>query len=368
MSISRFHKSIQPSSSHYCNDDEEAKRLIVHYFYDFLEIKNMYKKRFGIVLLNNLNNLNIDICGENVEYYKKISFELNKKIRNYNKSELDNRYYVEKEKRFSVDDTIYYEIVLSLANAYSSKFDRIVAFSKDKLVRHYAHDIKIDTVKIDLFNKKIPINIITGHKVAIRACEFNNLAKILGYSYNVERKLLEYKRLMNIIDENDINLANIVELEEDYYNNYLKQITEKSENHIISKILNNCRDICINNKPGSNVLKYLLLTMNNRILKKQYVDAQCAILSNLFLNYGCKVFDDMPYASSLIDHRISENELFEIIPTKDREHEFLSHKLEINAEQSAKIYSDKSDLIQFDNVDKLVNIFNSKVYKKQRSL
>ena len=65
------------------------------------------------------------------------------------------------------------------------------------------------------------------------------------------------------------------------------------------------RNVIINNKPGHNVLKYLIHVLRNSVVIDQICDEQCKILSDLFLKYGCNVFETMPYASSLNGHKIS---------------------------------------------------------------
>ena len=46
----------------------------------------------------------------------------------------------------------------------------------------------------------------------------------------------------------------------------------------IFTLLDICRNICNNEKPGMNVIRYLLFTMNNKIIRNE-LGGECEILS-----------------------------------------------------------------------------------------
>ncbi len=85
-------------------------------------------------------------------------------------------------------------------------------------------------------------------------------------------------------------------------------------------------------QPGANVLKYLLYKMNNQVIKDQYRGEPCALLSNLYLSYGCIPFDCMPYCSSLLRHNPKIFDLFNSISSSSHEHELLARYVKNNTE------------------------------------
>ena len=79
-----------------------------------------------------------------------------------------------------------------------------------------------------------------------------------------------------------------------------------------------------NNSKGHVVLRYLLYNCNNRIIKDQLALDSCSILSNLYLQFGCIPFEEMPYASSLINHNPTIYDLIDIVPIEGRNDELLA--------------------------------------------
>lgn len=125
-----------------------------------------------------------------------------------------------------------------------------------------------------------------------------------------------------------------------------------------------CKKMIDKNKPGSNVLKYLLLNMNNRIIKSQTYTESNYKLSGLFLKFGCIPFDEMPYATSLINHNPKLSDLVLCIDATNRKHELLARQITNNVEINRQLFTPLKELSDFDNIDELVKKYNDSLYTK----
>ena len=104
--------------------------------------------------------------------------------------------------------------------------------------------------------------------------------------------------------------------------------------------------------------------LSNKIIKSQYSSVQCKLLSYMYLNYGCIPFDQMPFNSALINHNPKVYDLLDCIDSNYREHEFLARFIENNTIQKGKLFTSREDIKNFDNINLLIDKYNSSVYKK----
>ena len=96
--------------------------------------------------------------------FKKIALKIDRYTKPRIYGEKHDRYYIHKIKPVFVEEQIYYEVTLSMAYDYASKFDRIIAFSKHELIDHYAIDAVLVNTHVNIYNKDMPINIIKDWK------------------------------------------------------------------------------------------------------------------------------------------------------------------------------------------------------------
>ncbi|WP_276892619.1 hypothetical protein [Eisenbergiella massiliensis] len=134
-------------------------------------------------------------------------------------------------------------------------------------------------------------------------------------------------------------MTELVSNEQEYYDYVKLQITVRAQSTKICELLDKCRDIIIGGKPGTNILRYLLHKMNNRVIKWQIWNEQCGGLSNLYLNYGCIPFDQMPYCTSLRQHNPRIYDLFESIPVGGHEHELFARYIKNNTEIEGQLFT-----------------------------
>lgn len=355
----KFHQLLQITASHYTKSEENSERLMLKYYEYLLKIKSYLKKDYNLNILKNIDKFPLHLDTATKEYYEKIA----KKINNYrNPSSLNDRFYIQKIKPFFVDYQVYYEVTFTRANDFVSKFDRIIAFTKLDISNYYAVKLFIQEEKINILDKKMPILIIDKWEVSIRPCELNNFAWIFLTQKDINSGNKEYTNLMKFLTHTGMSLVDLVSSSNNYYSNAKTFITNATKVNHIFTILDKCRELIINNSKGSNIIRYLLHNLNNKIIKNQRA-GECAKLSNLRLNYGCIPFDQMPYATSPLQHNPRISDLFECINPANREHEFFSRRIQTNTENKGQLYTHKDEVSGFKDIDKLIKTFNSKLYK-----
>lgn len=363
--LKRFHQCLQVSAAHSTVDPDAAMRLM-HRYWDYLQdCKTFMKNEFGIDVLHNIDDFPIEQDETLKEYYEKIAVELEKyRLVEITESPTD-RYYVHKKKTFRVNGEKYYEITLSQADNRSSKFDNIIAFTKINIPTYYALHPRMVESHISILDRRMSIQIITGFKVSVRPCEFDNFFRIFGHITNVSTGDNEYKALMSYLTRTRLSLTDLIELDADDFNRVKQQVcTGLKATHIFNG-LTICRNYYA--KPGYNVLIYLLYRLRNRVIKDQYYRECNDRLSGLRLKYECIGFDTMPFAFELSKHFTDLSDLFACINPAGREHELLARFIKNNTEIRAKLYTSTRELEKFKDIDQLISKYNSLLYYKHKA-
>ena len=360
----KFHEMLQKSVSHYTVDKDGSERLMLKYYEHLLRIKQYLKKNYDLDVLENLSDFPLNTDTELLDYYEKIAECIESPSKLSYPVTYNDRYYVQKVKPFFVNQKIYYEITFTTANANVSKFDRVIAFTKHEIVDNYAvkFSIHIDTIRI--LDKDMSILVIDGYEVSIRPCEWSNLSEIFGARIDYSTSANEYKEMMRFLTIAKMSLTELVSSDQDYYDYIKGCVTEKAKSTKIYNILDQCREIVIGRRDASNILRYLLHNMNNRIIKLQNGNERCDKLSDLYLKYGCIPFDKMPYCTSLLNHNPRIYDLFESIPIDGREHEMFARYIKNNTEIEGHLFTPISEIEGFNDVDGLVRKHNYLVYYK----
>ena len=365
--LHKFHKFLQISTSHYTLDEGHAERLMLKYYEYLIKIKDMLKNKYKMEILYNLNEFPLKADPHLNEYYEKIAEKIKIPSKGGYRSEYNDRYYIRKIKPFFVNEKVYYEVTFTTANDYVSKFDRIIAFTRIDIIPNYAVKFWIRNDVIEVLGKKMPIKIIENYEISIRPCEFNNFARIFGFDYNISTNNTDYKELMQFIFKTGITLDEFVSVPQDYYERIRKKVNLKSKNSLIFVLLDKCREIIMKNLPGTNILKYLLYRMNNKIIKDQISNDNCERLSNLYLKYGCIPFDEMPFNTSLINHNPRFIDLLFCLDVSNREHELFARMIKNSTEKEGQLFTSKKDIINFENIHDLINEYNRRLYYKHEN-
>ena len=364
--LTKFHYLLQKSISHYTENEENSERLMLKYYEYLLHLKKFMKDVHDFEVLQNIEKFPIKLDPELRIYYEKISEKIKQTLWERSISSYNDRYYIWKIKPFFVAQEIYYEVTFTVASEKVSKFDRIIAFTKLNILPNYAVKLNISNSSIEVFGSHMPIQIIDNRKVSIRPCELNRYADIFWPHTKISTGLIEYNELMKLLTKTWLNLLEVVNFSDNYYDRFKKVVLESAKSHHIFTILDKTREIIKSNKQGSNVVRYLLFHLNNKILKLQYCDEFCKKLSNLKLKWGCIPFDEMPYNTWLIWHNPKISELFECIDPNDRKHEYLARYIRNNTETKGFLYTDMNldNKFKDHNIKTLTEEYNKRLYYK----
>ena len=361
--LGKFHDLLQISVSHYTPDENASERLMLKYYEYLIKIKSFLFTEYKLDIFSNINEFPIQLDKTTQEYYKKIAERID--IPLVGKTQKD-RYYIQKIKPFFVNDNVYYEVTFTKSHDMVDKFDRIIAFTNLDIVQNYAVDLHIGRVYIEVLGKQMPINLIQNWEVSIRPCELKNFAKIFDISINIQSSHKEYRELMHFLTQTGLSLSEYVVQEQEYYIQIKNIITEGSKIQFFN-VLDRCRSLLLNNRSASNIVRYLLYIMNNKIIKLQTHNETNFRLSDLFLKWGCMPFDQMPFTTSLLNHNPRIYDLFECVEYDNREHEFLARFIQNNTETKGELFTPLSELEKFDDLNSLIRKYNNLIYKKTQS-
>ncbi len=362
--LRKFHSFLQESKSHYTPDNEGAERLMLKYYQYFVMIKNFAKQEYNMDLLHNLDKFPINTDRTVAEFHEKIveRLKVNRPAIDYNRNE---RMYVHKVIPFIVDGVSYFEMVLTPAYDSTSKFDRFIVYSRFMIPSHYAIKAAIFYDDIEVEGKRMPINIMSDYSVSVRPCELNNFAKLFGVRIKMSVSSAEYIGMMNYLSNSGSSLLDVAVSSQEDYEKYKQIMFGRSQAKHFEPVLDRARQLILSDVPGSNTIRYLLHTLNNKILKLQRADDNNRLLSGLRLKWGCIPFDTMPFATSLIQHNPETVELFECIDSTDREHEMMARYIQNNMSTNARLYTPIKELEEFtEDIDANIEAFNSNIYYK----
>lgn len=362
--LRNFHKMLQIVVSHYKPTEENSERLMLKYCEYLYKIREIMKKDYNLNLLHNLEKFPLNMDSKLIEYYQKIANEIDK----YKITVPENvdRYYIHKIKPFFMNKSIYYEVTFSPANDYSNKTDRSIAFTKIPIESNYASNLNFVNSNIEIMGHKMPVLLIVGWEIAIRECEFKNFIKLIdggqtgiGYSERVG--------ICSFMTKYKLNLLDIVEFKDTEYNILKEKITARAKIINFFNALDICRDIINNGKNGKNILRYLLYTMNNTVLKNQYEVSQNSRLSNLYVKNGVIPFDSIPFTFSLIKHNPQFNVLINCFEVNEHKPEILARYVKNNTEFHGDLFTSIKDIGETDEeINKLVEEYNGKLWHGHR--
>ncbi len=362
--LSRLHKLIQISASHYTMGGDPSERLMLKYYSYLHRIRDLASNELGMAILPNLEDFPVDLDPSLREFHDKIAARIaaarTRSLTNARKS----RYYIHAVRPFYSAGRIYYEVTFYNAANRVPKHDRIIGFTDIDITGQYSANLTLESDSIDVLGETMPVTIIREWEVSIRPCEFDNFARIFDHKMKVSTTSSEYRRLMEYLTSSASTLLDVVDMSDEQYAHLTAWVTQSSQRPQIFPILDRTRAIIQRKGPGANVLRYLLLRMNNQIIKWQYATEPCGRLSGLHLEWGCIPFDTMPFCTSLFGHNPRFADLAESIDTTDRVHELLARRVKTNVESRGILYTSIADLQDMGDVDELVRAYNSKLYYK----
>lgn len=360
----RFQYFLQTITAHYALDEDNSERLMLKYYRYLIEIKKIARQHLGILIIHNLHKFPLNLDRTLQEYYSKIA----EKVESYHtQHNCDNeRYYIEKIKPFFVKEQVYYEVTFTPANDWHNKTNRLIAFTKLPIMSNYACKFHLIGETIEILETTMPISIINSWEISIRNCEFRNFMSIITGTL-VEAPISEQKAICTYMTRTGYSLNDVINFPDNIYYQVVSRWKAASKRAIFTDILEHCRSIVKRGLTGQNVLRYLLYSMENVLIKDQRDSNQNPRISNLYLNYGCLPFENMPFYNSLIGHPLKLNSVFCCIPAKEHKAERLARKIKINTEVKGHLFTPVSELEEnFHDIPELVEEFRASLYYKHR--
>lgn len=362
--VSRFHKLLQISASHYTMGGDPSERLMLKY-YDYLHrIRALANTQLGLRILPNLEDFPIDLDPSLREYHQKIAERIVAAHATPRTEPHRDRYYVHAVRPFYTGRHVYYEVTFYSAINRVSKFDRIIGFTDIDITDKYAANLALEADSINVLGQTMPITIIRDWEVSIRPCEFDNFARIFDEQFKTSTGSSEYRNLMRYLTTTSSNLLDIIDMDDPQYRALEAWATKKSGQPRIFPVLEKARTLIRAKSAGSNVIRYLMLRMNNVIIKRQYSSQACGVLSDLHLKYGCRPFDRMPFCTSLSGHNPRFADLAESLEATRRTHELLARRVKTNVEDRGMLYTPISEVEPLGDVDQLMAVYNRQIYHK----
>lgn len=376
--LSRFHHFLQVSVSHRALEEQNSERLMLKYYEYLLRIRIFLHNEYSLDVLTNLEQFPLETDESLKEYYGKIAEKVNQYKTPIRNGFRFDRFYVQKIKPFFSGNKIYYEVAFIPANDRASKTDRIIAFTDIEITSFYAVKFAITDNYIEILDKRMPIRIIVDWEVSIRPCELANFTNTIR-SNGVTPGQAEQRELAHYLTESGLSLSEIIMFSDEKYQQVRECIVPQTNRIHFFDVLDECRSLINQNAAGSNVLRYLLHHMTNRIIKNQYKKHWSNYyetyrgnfkLSNLYLAYECIPFEEMPFCSGLKGRVPSLSDLFDCLDVNEREHEILAWIVKNNTEQRGTLFTslerdentDRCKLNEFDDVATLVETYNGKLY------
>jgi Cdc6-like AAA superfamily ATPase len=375
--LSRFHGFLQTSVAHRALKEQNAERLMLKYYEYLLRIRTFMRDKYSFDVLANLEEFPLETDEALEEYYSKIA----EKVDLYNTPIHDDfrfdRFYIQRIKPFFVNGKIYYEVAFVPANDYASKTDRIIAFTDIEVTSFYAVKFAIAYNSIEILNKNMQIRVIVNWEVNIRPCELKNFARIINRT-SLDFGKAEQRELSHYLTQTGLSLSEVIMFADTKFQQVRDRIVPKTKTTHFFDYLEKCRTLIKQKASGSNILRYLLHCMTNRVLKEQFEITKLQSgelrgnfkLNNLYLDFKCIPFEQMPFCSALKSHVPSLSDLFECLNARGREHEILAWVVKNNTEQKGELFTrlgkcdgGKYKLNNFNDVAALVETYNGKLYK-----
>lgn len=360
--LGKLHSLIEISASHYTVDGDASERLMLKYYEYLVRIRSLLQSDYGISILGNLDNFPVDLDPALEEYHEKIAARINAAESAPLGRGRRHRYYIHKTRPFFVSGRVYYEVTFCRAINKVSKFDRIIAFTNIDLTDKYAALLTTQRDSIEVFGQSLPVIIIREWEVSIRPCELKNFARLLGVSIDVRSESEEYRYLMRFLTEGSGSLLDLVDMPSDSYAMLKSAGTAGVARPQIFPVLDRARNIVRGAAAGQNILRYLMLRMHNQTLKLQYNWEVCDRLSGMNLPYGCIPFETMPFCTSLTGHNPRYWDIVESLDVTDRSHELLARLVKNNVESHGILYTPRTDLDGFGDVESLIARHNRELY------
>lgn len=338
--LDQFSKKLKISVSHYSPFDEGAERLMIGYIEYLVQLKHFLYRDYRIEILKNVQKFPLDLDKTFEEYYRKI-VETMRPIEFDDKTAKNSDYYYAiKKKTIYCEGQLFYEYTLTNVMNSSNKFSSITAFSRINIFKEYAIKASIAEYPVQLFGKDVPLFFITGYEVSIRPCELETFTRIINCKkhFSFERNV-GYSNLMNLIKKTRKTIDQLIDIPDSQFGTFVEKIANRET--ALKTFLSESRRIIRRNQRGSNVVRYLLHTMNKEILDSQkpyYEQSENSAFGELNITEKDLLFDLMPFAFSLVKHNPTFETLVDCFDLSEHEHELIKRWVADANRKNSKLY------------------------------
>ena len=333
-------------------EDGQNERLMLKY-YDYLwDIRQLLRSKYKISVLHNLEKFPNHTDTDDIEYYEKVAKAINKATQSVggtNKS----RYFIEKKTPFYINGERYYELTLQLSGKYASKFNRLIAYSKENIETNYTIQIGYLKEYVQLWENPSEIKFITNWKVSIDPAILNRFSAILNKELKLKSTFGEYNSLMDFLKDTGMNLLDIVDLRNDKFDLVMEQIYRDKNTSYFKDILTILhQQFDINSRIyGKNVIRYTLLKLKEEIIEsviRKPDDVKFFRNKKLMISSKCGPFESKPFLYNLPGNKTNKSTLSRDVLKAVGLAELKSGKpyiyLKHLTETSGEIYHDKSKI------------------------
>ena len=297
-------------------EEGQAERLMLKYYNYLWEIRRFLKNNFKIFVLGNLEAFPLHTDTLDTEYYEMVASSI--AATDLSPNELrTSRYYIQKKTPFFVNGERYFEVTLQLAGLYATKFNRITVYTKKNISTNYSIQIAYANAEINLWSVKSKIKVVTNWKVSIDPSCLNKLGKILNINMKLSKNYGEYSSLMDFLTRTGMNLFDLINLQEDSFQNALYQIYGETNTKIFKDVFIKLRRdySSSSHKKGKHTVRYILLNLREEILESvlpNAFDKRC-LTDDLYITSRCYPFEKNPFISNLAGRKTSKSSINDIL-------------------------------------------------------
>lgn len=340
-------------------DEGQSERLMLKYYSYLWEIRKFLKNNFNIAVLGNLEAFPLHTDTLDTEYYEMVASSI-AEIDLSPKALTISRYYIQKKTPFFVNGERYFEITLQLAGLYATKFNRITVYTKQNILTNYSIQIAYSNAEINLWGTKSKIKVVTNWKVSIDPLCLNKLGKILNVNTKLSKNYGEYSFLMGFLTNTGMNLFDLINLNQDRFQNVLNQIYNGTNTNIFMDVLLKLRrEYSLSScKEGKHTVRYILLNLREEILESvlpNSFDKKC-LTNDLYITSRCYPFEKKPFISNLVGRKTSKGNIKDILDIINDSEEFKTVRpylaIESMIRETGELYFDVDSIASREEVKK----------------
>lgn len=357
----KTYKYIESAASHYTPDQFGSFGILLKYANLLQKLKESAKREFNKDILNNIDEFPLKMSDQLKDYYLAVFEKLKKSREGDGKG---STFYVEGKRRIYVSNSCYmFEYVLSPATDKRTKFDRLTAFSLADIGTTHSVRCKISTTDLLVSDIKTSISIIDEYSISIRPCELKVYAFLEGFDgfpKNLKRGSAGYEPLMWFLTERSLTLYDLINLEDEDFQQALDFIRGANDANSIIDFLVFTRQALNKREVGFKTLTYLLFVFRHDIMKKQKCwDPLEDRLGKTGLSYRkCNLFETLPFSFSLKGHNPKTEDLLECLSDFSSPDQLLNKRIISNTETSKKLFTPIEELNEHYLTEECIEEFN----------